>query len=158
MPSHNRHTSVTYVFRRYLPWIALRMMIYVWCAIIIVSVAIVVEQVVFATVALIPLALALLVFLRYRTEAVCIQGDLLILRYGVLAVRTYSLPLWTCTPDYHQQLMGRMLDYGTIRVGAEGSPLTMHQLANFTLLRTLIMSRQSAMMSTQTQRRVLMIT
>ncbi|PDV98036.1 PH domain-containing protein [Candidatus Chloroploca asiatica] len=158
MPSHNRHTSATYVFRRYMPWVALRMMAYFWCAVIIVSVAAVVEQVVFATVALIPLALALLVFLRYRTEAVCIQGDLLIFRYGVLAVRTYSLPLWTCTPDYHQPFIARMLDYGTIHVGAGASPLTMHELGDFTLLRTMIMSRQAEMMSTQRQRRVLMIT
>lgn len=91
------------------------------------------------------------VLLRYMTEAVIVRGNLLVLRYGALAMQEHIVPLWACAPEYHQGFPGRLLDFGTLTVQIHGRPLAMRQIASFRQLRGLIVQRQATLIAARDQ-------
>lgn len=146
-----RQHDTEIVFRRFLPWVLAEAALYGGILVGLLVLAIVVGAPLFGLTTIVPLVLAGRVLLRYHTEAVIVRGALLVLRYGILAMREYSVTLWDSAPTYRYGIVARLLNYGTIEVFSEGRRLHMRQVANFRTLRALIASRQATLMTPDTR-------
>lgn len=95
---------------------------------------------------LLPLALlawmGLLIF-RHRAHMVVVSGASLICRRGLLRVRETTIPIARLNFEVRQTLLGRMLDYGTVRVAAPAGPIEMQQIASVHMLQSVIAERQT---------------
>jgi hypothetical protein len=136
-----------FVFRHYKPLALAGAAVYVGVALGMVAAAVALGVPGVALLAALPAWLTALALLRYNTESVTVRGDLLVLRYGTLAVHEFTAPLWACAPNFDQGLWGRVLNYGTLTVNVDGRRLHMGQLAHFRTLRALVASRQASLVS-----------
>jgi uncharacterized membrane protein YdbT with pleckstrin-like domain len=94
----------------------------------------------------IPIILALqiaLLICRYRAQAIIISGVSLICRRGVLRVRERTIPLARVNYEIRQTLLGRIFDYGTVRVAANGEIIEIRRVASVHALQNLITERQT---------------
>ena len=82
---------------------------------------------------------------RYRAQAVILHGFTLICRYGWLIVREHSFVLWQVDIETRWNLLGRLLDYGTVYVRADGETIVLYRIASIRRLRTTLAMRQSDM-------------
>ncbi|MFQ3661644.1 MAG: hypothetical protein SNJ69_04525 [Chloroflexaceae bacterium] len=146
-----RQRDTEIVFRRFLPWVLAEVGLYAGVLIGLLTVTIILGNLLIGLSALVPLFMAGRVLIRYHTEAVIVRGALLVMRYGILAMDEYSVPLWGAAPRYQHGLLARLLNYGTIQVICEGRMLRMRQVASFRTLRALIASRQATLMTSDTR-------
>lgn len=139
------------VFRRFLPWVLAEAALHGGVLAGLLALALIKGLPLLALGAIVPLVLLGRVLLRYHTEAVIVRGALLVMRYGILAMREYSVTLWDSAPAYRYGIVARLLNYGTIEVYSEGRRLRMRQVANFRALRALIAARQATLMTPDTR-------
>src|SRR5262245_23878425 len=80
---------------------------------------------------------------RYNTEIVAIQEVTLLCRRGALLTHEVTLPLWPLVLEIRQNLLGRALNYGTIRLQVNDTTIDLRNIAHIGLLRTAIAQRQT---------------
>lgn len=80
---------------------------------------------------------------RHRATTVVVSGASLICRRGLLRVRETSIPIARVNYEIRQSVLGRLLDYGTVRVAAPAGPIEMQRIASVHLLQSVIAERQT---------------
>jgi len=94
--------------------------------------------------AIVPTALLLfLLICRYRAEAIIVNGASLICRHGLLRVREITIPIVRLNYEIRQTLIGRLFDYGTVRVVASAGILEIRSIESIQALQALIAERQT---------------
>jgi hypothetical protein len=98
----------------------------------------------------------LLVVCRYNTQAIVIRGFTLICRRGTLRVRENSFPLVRVDLETDQSLLGRIMDYGTVRLLVGNDIIVLRQIALVSKLQAVIAKRQTEMILLLVERRTIM--
>lgn len=86
--------------------------------------------------------LDLLVVCRYNTQVILIHGATLICRRGTLRIRESSFPLVRVDLEIDQSLLGRLMDFGTVRLLAGNDIIVLRQIAFVSKLQAIIAKRQ----------------
>ena len=96
---------------------------------------------------LIGLAIMLLVAvvftLRYTTHAVILRNNDIVFRQGVFVASEISIPFYMVTIESKQNLLGRLCDYGTIRLWVGNEEFVLKDVASVRALRCLVAARRS---------------
>lgn len=86
--------------------------------------------------------LTLLNALNYKSTAVIVRGEDLVLRRGAMRMREYSLPIWQPGIEYDWSLLGRLFDYATIRCATRAGTIEIRAVACASTLKFLIADRR----------------
>jgi membrane protein YdbS with pleckstrin-like domain len=97
----------------------------------------------------------LLVVCRYNAQLILIREFTLICRRGTLRVRENSFPLMRVDLETDQGLLGRIMDYGTVRILVGSDMIVLHQVAPISQLRSAIARRQNEMILLLVDRRTI---
>jgi hypothetical protein len=86
---------------------------------------------------------ATLLCLQYDTEVIIVHEAALVCRRGALNARETTMPLWPLTLDISHGLLGRIFNYGTVRLRFDDTTIQLRSIAPVRLLRTVIAQRQA---------------
>lgn len=96
---------------------------------------------------LLPIApCALLIVLqiaRYHAHEIRISGASLICRRGLLRVRVATIAATRLDFEVRQSLLGRLCDYGNVRISTRRGQIEVPQIAGIRMLREVIAERQT---------------
>lgn len=85
----------------------------------------------------------LLLIVRHHAHTITVSGSSLICRRGLLRVRETSIPIARLDFEIRQTFMGRIFDYGSVRVAAPAGPIEVRRIASIRMLRAMIAERQT---------------
>ena len=93
---------------------------------------------------IVPISLCiLLLIIRHYAHTITINGSSLICRRGLLRVRETTIPIARLDFEIRQTFMGRIFDYGTVRVAAPTGLIEVRRIASIRMLRAMIAERQT---------------
>ncbi|PLS82486.1 MAG: hypothetical protein CYG59_04055, partial [Chloroflexi bacterium] len=79
---------------------------------------------------------------RFPAQAVLLRSTDVVFRDGVLWISEHRIPLEQVALHIDQSLLGRILDYGTVRQRLGSGIVMIHDVANIRALRLLLADRQ----------------
>jgi uncharacterized membrane protein YdbT with pleckstrin-like domain len=91
-----------------------------------------------------PATLQVLVLIaQYHAHAITISGASLICRRGILRTRATTVPIVRLSYEIRHTLLGRLLDYGTVRIVTPSGPIEVRRIASIRMLQAIIAERQT---------------
>ena len=122
-----QHTEI--VFRPYVPWLVIRIGLFVSLAIGSLVRAFWLHDPRWLMGAGLLAVIALVVLLSHLAHAIILSGASLICRRGVIRVRESVIPISRLNYEIRQSLPGRVLGYGTVRIHLNGATIVIHHIA-----------------------------
>lgn len=92
---------------------------------------------------------------RYSSRAVSIRDANVFILNGMFSVRERRIPLRYTDLEIRQSFLGRLFDYGTVCLHAEGRVFVMKTIAPICALRYLATSQQQELLGSVVERRML---